>query len=432
MTRLLLPVGIGMLLLCACARSERQPGSGITMWSSNNPPEIEAVEWAAQQWAVHPGASSVSTQPVPEGQSSEEVILAAVVGGTTPDIYANMWQGSVAMYAESKVLIALDTLEGFNIWLKARCSAETIAEVTAPDGHIYQVPWKVNPIVTMYNVNLLGQRPPRTYADYLAQGERLHTDVSGDGYTDRWVGYTSPRTIWYERLFNFYPLYLAATGGAPLVENGQAAFDRPEAVAVFEFLRTLYAKDYFTRDQLMSRGDPFLGETVASLWTGPWSIDYVDRYAPEGFAYDFAPMLVPGQEASEALPYTYGDPKNIVIFATAPDPQEAWDFLAATLLSPEGDLRLLSTSNQLPRREDLLTNPLFASYFATRPAMQTFAAQASRIRGVNPEPLIIEVLDIISQEYEACVLYNTKTAEEAISDAADAVNVLLRAPNSAS
>ena len=40
--------------------------------------------------------------------------------------------------------------------------------------------------------------------------------------------------------------------------------------------------------------------------------------------------------------------------------------------------------------------------------------------------MLTEVFDIISQEYEACVLYQVKTPEQAIADAEQAVNVLLR------
>jgi multiple sugar transport system substrate-binding protein len=37
----------------------------------------------------------------------------------------------------------------------------------------------------------------------------------------------------------------------------------------------------------------------------------------------------------------------------------------------------------------------------------------------------VEVLDIISGEYEACVVYGKKTPEKAIEDAELAVNLLL-------
>ena len=58
--------------------------------------------------------------------------------------------------------------------------------------------------------------------------------------------------------------------------------------------------------------------------------------------------------------------------------------------------------------------------------MTTFAKQANFVRGVDNCDVIVEVFDIISQEYEACVIYNMKTPEQAIDDAAKAVNVLLK------
>ena len=55
-----------------------------------------------------------------------------------------------------------------------------------------------------------------------------------------------------------------------------------------------------------------------------------------------------------------------------------------------------------------------------------FAVQADFIKGVDNHPNIVEVFDIISQEYEACVIYGRKTPEEAVKEAADAVDVLLK------
>jgi multiple sugar transport system substrate-binding protein len=43
--------------------------------------------------------------------------------------------------------------------------------------------------------------------------------------------------------------------------------------------------------------------------------------------------------------------------------------------------------------------------------------------------MIVEILDIISQEYAACVIYGKKTPERAIADAEKAVNVLLGTRN---
>lgn len=80
-------------------RTSTEKNKELLLWCSNNNGEIKFTTKFTSEWnPVHP-ANSIHLQPIPEGQSSEEVILAAVVGKTTPDIYANMWQGNVERYA---------------------------------------------------------------------------------------------------------------------------------------------------------------------------------------------------------------------------------------------------------------------------------------------------------------------------------------------
>ncbi|MEK6552700.1 MAG: ABC transporter substrate-binding protein, partial [Bacteroidota bacterium] len=129
--------------LISCSSNERRSNSKIILWSSNNTEEIQYARYVVNEWNRNNPEEKVSFQPVPEGQSSEEIILAAVVGKTTPDIYSNMWEGDVEAYAQAGVLVALDTLDGFMELLHERCDNSAIEEVTSPDGHIYQIPWKI-------------------------------------------------------------------------------------------------------------------------------------------------------------------------------------------------------------------------------------------------------------------------------------------------
>ena len=369
-------------------------------------------------WNNSSPSKMISFQPVPEGQSSEEVILAAVVGKTTPDIYANMWQGDVEDFARSGVLVQLDTLDGFLEYLYQRCDSSVIREITSQDGHIYQVPWKVNPIMMMYNPALFRQAGitgiPHDYEAYLDAGSKL----KAQGIM---LGISEVHAIWWQRFFNFLPLYYAASGGAPLVENGKAKFNNEHGVAVFAFLQQLYSNGYFPREQLKGQSDPFLASRVAMTFTGPWTIEYNDQFKPAGFEFDFGPVPVP--DSSQANIYTYGDPKNIVIFNTCKDPETAWQFLK-TLLSPEADKFFLEISGQFPRRKDLNTNAMFTEYFKANPRLIPIAKQADYLKGIDNQRYMKEVLDLISQEYEACVVYGRKDPEEAINDAAKAVDLL--------
>ena len=55
------------------------------------------------------------------------------------------------------VLVALDTLNGFNEFIYERCDSSVVEEIKSLDGHIYQIPWKINPIMLIYNVNLINE-----------------------------------------------------------------------------------------------------------------------------------------------------------------------------------------------------------------------------------------------------------------------------------
>jgi multiple sugar transport system substrate-binding protein len=415
-----------LLILMISCRHGTNKGE-MLIWSSNNSQEISYISGIIDQWNSANPDRIIRSQPIPEGQSSEEIILASVVGGTTPAIYANMWQGSVEMYARAGVLVRLDTMPGFIEIIAERCTPDAIREITSADGHIYQVPWKVNPIMLLYNAKIFQEtgldKLPHTYREYLEAARLISADRDNDGYCDRWIGYTSVLPIWYQRLFNFYPLYLAASNGAPLIENNRAAFDNQYSVEVFTFLQELYNKNYFSRQQMTASQDPFIMERVATLITGPWQVPYLEKFKPPEMEYGFLPMMVP--EETDIPAYTYGDPKNIVIFNTCPDPLTAWKFLQ-TLISEEGDFELLRVTGQFPRRKNIASNPVFEPFFRENPKLMPFAFQADYLKGVDNHPLIVEVFDIISQEYEACVMYGRKTPEEAVKDAADAVDVLLK------
>ncbi len=415
-----------LLITTTCGKERVRQSHSLQYWSSNNSGEINFSRWAVERWNRQNPESPVRFQPVPEGQSSEEIILAAVVARTTPDIYSNIWQGLVEFYSRSGILVPLDTLDGFMEFIRSRCDSATIREITSYDGHIYQVPWKINPIMTIYNKRLLRElgldAMPLTYPAYLAAARRFRRDNDGSGYVDQWFGNTSVKLAWYQRLFNFYALYLAASGGMPLVKDGKANFNNKHAVEVFRFLQELYRENYFSRQVESAGQDLFIAERFASKWTGPWEIEYLEKFKRPGFEYAFAPMPVPDGHSGPV--FTYGDPKSMVIFSTCKNPQLAFEFIK-TMLSEEGDLKFLEMTNQLPRRKQMDELPAFQAFFESNPLMKVFAGQARHVKGADVCESLIEVFDIISQEYEACVLYQVKTPEQAIADAERAVNVLL-------
>lgn len=409
-----------LLLQLSCSKNTPESNS-LIYWSSNNSDEIKFASGIVEAWNKQNPGKLVQVQPVPEGQSSEEVILAAVVGETTPDIYSNMWQGDVELYARAGRLIALDSIPGFMDFLYSRCDSSVIEEIRSSDGHVYQVPWKINPIMLIYNRKVFEgigyTSPPSTYSEFIDAARMLKQKGGPE-----WIGYAEVLVTWWQRLFDFYPMYLAASGGAPLIYKDKVAFNNVHTIETFTFLKKLFDHGYFPRERLSARQDPFLSGDIATRFTGPWEIAHAEKFKPEGFEYDYSPLPVP--DDFHGNKYTYGDTKNIVIFNTCKNRIQAAEFIKY-MLSAENELEFLRITAQLPRRKDLSTNPLFIQYFERNPRMRIFASQAKFVRGPDNSPVLKEVFDIISQEYEACVIYSTKSPAEAVNDAAKAAELLL-------
>ncbi len=120
----------------------------------------------------------------------------------------------------------------------------------SPDGHFYQVPWKGNPpIMLAYNVNMLreaGVDPAslRTYSGFLSAAKKLTRDRDGDGRIDQWMIYLNIEPIWWQRFFDFYTLYVAASGGRTLIEGNKAAFNNRAGVAAMGFLQEVFRRGY--------------------------------------------------------------------------------------------------------------------------------------------------------------------------------------------
>ena len=432
MIRKLLPVYICLLisfliiLFGSCQSGGNHSGSGeMIYWSSNNQDEINLAREVVAEWnSLHPDMK-VKHQPVPEGESSEEVILAAVVGKTTPDIYSNMWPGDVASYVRAHQLVNFDGFADFDSVASDRYSSDIIEQSRSKNGHIYQILWKTNPVMLIFNTTMFkdaGVAEPGTYSEYLEAGRRISRDTNGDGYVDRWVGIAGIRARWRDRLFDFYPLYIAASGGKTLLENGKVAFDNKYAVGVFKFYRDIYKNNYFPKEFTTGRRDFFLSGLVGSRVVGPWEIVHTEKFKSKDFHYDFIHVPVP--DSTRKPIYTYGDMKSIVIFKNSKHPREAWKFIQF-MINRENDLRLLKLATQLPLRHDILKDPFYKKYFKNHPKMIKFALQEKYIKKVDESPTLKEVFDAISQEFEACVVYGAKTPEQAVHDAAVRARLVL-------
>ncbi len=400
-------------------------GPAIEYWCAANPFEVAFADSIAARWNADPQHRPVVVKPIPEGRSSEEVILAALVGHTEPDIYSNVWPGVIEAYRDAGVLFPLDSFPDFEPYISERLPTGVPARYRSPDGHWYQMPWKVNPVLLAYNVGLLkdtlGMQPPRTYSDFCRIGEALRRWRKRNPGPDIWLMDPNISPIWWQRFFDFKAFYSAASEGGNFIdERKRSRLTGQPAQEVFQFFREGYSRGWFPISTF--QGDLFLQGRLVFHATGPWSAAYYTKYAPLGFQWDYAPLPVPDSSVMQG--WTYGDPKNIVIFRRTPFPRDCWDFVKF-MTSPTADSLFLTITRQLPLRRNLLTRPRFTSFFQNHPRLRPFAHTVPFTTSTAQSVNLQEIYDRLAKTWDEVVVYRVKPVAEGLIELDEQVQLLL-------
>ena len=400
----------------------------LTYWPAANPSETWLATRLASQWNAENPDVQVRVQPLPAGRSSEEVLLAAIVAKATPDISSNVSSALLARLVRAGSVVRLDDRTATAARLRERTSAAMLASLRLPDGGIYAFPWKTNPEMLMYNVDLLasaGIAPPRTHSELLEAFRRLARDTDDDGRLDRWPLWAGLKTTWHERFYDFYPLYLASSGGRTLVGDGKVTFDNAAAVAALEVLRRGFETGSLPRVNFSIGRDPFVDGRVAMKIIGPWFVRELNELKVPGLRYDVAP--VPAADGTDPDDrYAFADLRSIAIFSTTKHPDAAARFVAY-LTSPAADRLLIEHASQLPYRRGLARDPRFTAALARWPTLGTYATYVGRTRDLDLDPDIVEIFDLLSEAYEEAAVYGTRPVSEALTRAATEAQRILDA-----
>ncbi|MGQ0640687.1 MAG: extracellular solute-binding protein [Gemmatimonadaceae bacterium] len=397
------------------------PDSPITLtyWPAANPDETRLAMRLVEQWNAEHEDVKVRVQPLPAGRSSEEVLLAAIVARATPDVSSNVSSALLARLVRAGGVVRLDDRGATAARLQERTSAPMLTSLRLPNGGIYAFPWKTNPMLLMYNVDLLsaaGIQPPRTQSELVAAWRRLARDKDGDGRTDHWAMWATLKTTWFERFYDFYPLYLASSGGRTLVRNGDVIFENDAAVQALELLRRGFAEGLLPRSNFALGRDPFADGTVAMKIIGPWFLKELNALKVPGLRYDVVPVPAADRVDPEQR-FAFADLRSIAIFSTTRYPDAAARFVAY-LTSPAADRMLIEEASQLPYRRALASDPRFRTSLARWPTLATYATYVERTRDIDVDPDVVEILDVISEAYEAASIYGTVPVRQALARAA--------------
>jgi multiple sugar transport system substrate-binding protein len=395
------------------ANTSRGP---IEVWLSTNPEEVAWGEQVVASWnAQHPN-EKVTAQQIPAGKTSEEVIYSSIVAGNAPCVVMNTAPSAVPQFQKAGGLVPLDTFPDGNSYVEARTGKQIADQYLSPDGRFYQIPWKVNPVMIFYNKKLfakagLDAEHPKltTWAEFLQTSRTLVQ--KGVAHAAIWP---APSSEFFQSWFDYYPLAAAQTQ-QQLVEDGKATFDSPEAVAVGQFWRTMYAEKLAPQEKY--NGDSFKDGQAAMAIVGPWAISvYKD-------SIDWGAVPVPTEDGKPANQiYTFSDEKSLAIYFACQHRLTAWDFVkSATTQASDG--KLLEVTGQMPMRLNL--PKVYASYFATHPDYVQFADQAGRVVEVPNVQNSTEIWQTFRNAWTSAVVFDDKPVDKAFSDAAGKANELL-------
>jgi multiple sugar transport system substrate-binding protein len=388
----------------------------IAIWYSNNAQEVTWGEAVVAAWNKDHPSEQVTGQQIPAGKTSEEVIGAAITAGTTPCLIYNTAPGSVPGWQQQGGLVALSNFSDGDSYINAR-TGSAAGQFKSPDGKFYQMPWKSNPVMIFYNKDVFQKagidstNPPlKTYAQFLTTAQTL---VAKGGVPA--AIWPAPTSEYFQSWFDFYPLFIAQTGGKQLVENNQPAFDSSVGQAVATFWRQLYSNKLAPTEA--AQGDAFATGQAAMAIVGPWAIaQYTGKV-------NWGVVPVPTEDGKDpSQVHTYSDEKSIGMYSSCKNQGTAWDFLKFST-SQANDGQLLDVTGQMPLRTALASN--YASYFSTHPAYTVFADQAARVTQVPNVPNSVEMWQDFRDAYSKAVIFGNQSVSQALAGAAALIKTLL-------
>jgi multiple sugar transport system substrate-binding protein len=388
----------------------------IKVWYSNNQEEVAWAKSMVSAWnTAHPN-EKVTGQEIPTGKSSEEVIGAAITAGNAPCLVFNTSPAAVPGFQKQGGLVALDDMPGGKQYIESRSGAAA-KQYASPDGKYYQLPWKSNPVMIFYNKKLLekagvdAENPPlATYSEFLDTARKIVSSKAAQAAI-----YPSPTSEFYQSWFDYYPLFIAATG-KQLVQDGKPQFDSPEGQQVADFWKTLYSEGLAPNEKY--NGDAFADGKAAMAIVGPWAI------AVYGDKVDWGVAPVPTSDAKPAGEIrTFSDEKSIAMYSACKNRGTAWDVLKFAT-SKEQDGAFLTATGQMPMRQDLTAT--YPKFFQDKKEYMPFAEQAARTVEVPNVANSVTIWQTFRDAYSKSVIFGKEAPDQALGQASGKVQELAK------
>ncbi len=424
---------LGVLVVgCGSPGGTQGSGSGsaksITFWAASNPSQQAFWTGMAKDYMAQHKDITVTVRPIPESPTSEAGIQAALAGGSAPAASENIFTGFAGQLTRDKALVPLDSMPGWSDLIKARHMDQSIQGWKFDDGHNYVLPIYSNAMLFGWRMDILKQigydKPPQTYSDIIAMGQKLKQKFP-DKFV--WARDALAKNTWYERWFDFFMLYDAASGGKSFINGSKVTADDQAATGVLGFFQNLAQKKLLLTQTV---NDPFENGVSVMDVIGPWRFTtWAQKYPTLKLNnnYVLTPPPVPDGYTQGQAVKTFADTKGIVIYKQAsPDAQAAvWDFVKWVFSDEQHDSKWLQTTSLPPARDDLGTNPTFKAYFDQHPELEAFAQNVPNAIPPIKSSKYTDIQVSLGDDAVVPVVNGQKTPDKAWSDWKTAVQPLL-------
>jgi multiple sugar transport system substrate-binding protein len=407
------------ILLCACSgggSSDAVTATGpIKIWFSDNAQEISWGKATVKRWNQNHPNEKVTGQEIPAGETSEAVIQAAITAGNAPCLVWNVAPAAVPQFQRAGGLVPLESFDGGVRYARQRVG-DRVDQYVSSDGKLYQLPWKSNPVMIIYNKDLfekagLDPENPKlaTYDEFLRTSKIINSKLS---IAPIWP---SADQTFFQAWFDYYPTFIAATGGKQLVEDGEAQFDSRTGLEVGAFWRSMYDAGLIPQES--SPVDAFAEEKAAMNMAGPWAVAvYKD------LDWSVVPVPTPDGKTPKDI-YTFSDAKNVSIFSACKNQKTAFEYMKFAT-SQASDRRLLEMTGQMPLREGLKQE--YADFFKKNPLYARFAEQASRTVEVPNVENSVQMWQRFRNAYSEAVIFGKEPVDKAFPAAAKDVEEIIK------
>jgi multiple sugar transport system substrate-binding protein len=393
-------------------------------WAAPNPPQESFWSQMARLYMdEHPNVS-ITVAAMPETPTSEAGIQAAIAGGTAPAISENIATGFGGTLYRADAIVPLNQMEGWDDLLEARQMSDSIEGWNFDDDNYYILPVYSNAMLFGWRVDILQELGydgiPQTYSDIT--GELAQALATADRETFFWARGALTDPTWWERWFDFFMLYNAASGGQPIITGDEFTADDDAAITVLTFLQELAEQNLILTTEAQ---DPYETGLSVAATIGPWTFSFWREQFPElEYEETFALSMPPRpDDVAEEDVRTFADAKGLVIYAQVPEVQQraAWDFVRWVFSNPEHDLLWMETTTLPPVRDDLSTNEAFQAFFDDNPELVPYAENIPNAVPPLDHPEFTEIQRLLGEEAQIPVINGQKDPETGWNDFKTAV-----------